>query len=133
MGMGKSFVRLLLFVQQQIDDPAAADVLAGLAAVIQNAGVGAAGFFQRVGQDRQAFEGAVVVDRFLFIYTAPCSRWLADTDGFFVGPVGCLSRQFVLTPHGFHQNQMKRRGRRHRAETIQDHRLNGHGRRSQSR
>ena len=49
--------------QQQIDDPTTAHVLAGLAAVIQNVGVGAAGFFEGVGQNGQAVEGAIVVDR----------------------------------------------------------------------
>src|SRR5436309_412471 len=48
--------------QQQVHDPAAADVCARLAAVGEDGGVGAAGVFEGVGQDRQVVEGAVVVD-----------------------------------------------------------------------
>lgn len=45
-----------------IDYPAAADVRAGAAAMAQDGGVLAPGFLQRVGQDRHAVEGALVVD-----------------------------------------------------------------------
>src|SRR3954453_17546304 len=48
--------------EQQVDGPAAADVRAGAAAVTQQVGVGAAGLFEGVGEDRQVVEGAVVVD-----------------------------------------------------------------------
>ena len=51
------------FSQQQIDDPAAADVFAVVAAVREDVGVGAAGVFEGVGQQRQAVEGAGVVNR----------------------------------------------------------------------
>ena len=54
--------RDLLFAQYQIDDPAAADVFSRPAAVVQDVGVVAAGVFEGVGEDRQAVEGAVVVD-----------------------------------------------------------------------
>ena len=49
---------------QQVDDPAAANVLAGLPAMIQNVGVGAAGVFEGVGEDGEAVEGTVGVDGF---------------------------------------------------------------------
>jgi hypothetical protein len=38
-------------------------VFAGLAAMIQNVGIGAAGFFEGVGQNGQTVESAVVIDR----------------------------------------------------------------------
>jgi hypothetical protein len=50
------------FAQQQIHNPATANVLAGLAAVIQNVGVGAAGFFEGVGQDRQSVKCTLVIN-----------------------------------------------------------------------
>ncbi len=37
-------------------------MLAGLAAVIQNVGVGAAGFFKGIGQDGHTVEGTLIVD-----------------------------------------------------------------------
>src|SRR4051812_30949432 len=46
----------------QIDDPAASDVFARLPAVKQDVRVVAAGFFQRIGEDRHAVEGTVGVD-----------------------------------------------------------------------
>src|SRR5262249_18322749 len=52
-----------LLSQYQINDPAAADVLAGLPAMVEDVAVSAAGVFQRVGQDRHAVEGAFLVDR----------------------------------------------------------------------
>jgi hypothetical protein len=48
--------------QNQIDDPAAADVRPFAAAVGEDFGVVATGVFQRVGEDREAVEGTVVVD-----------------------------------------------------------------------
>src|SRR5262245_835511 len=48
--------------QNQIDDPATADVRAGAAAVVENLRVGAAGFLQSVGKDRHDVVAAVVVD-----------------------------------------------------------------------
>ena len=48
--------------QQHIDDPAAADVFAGLAAVVEDVGVGTARFFQSVGEDGQAVKCTLVVD-----------------------------------------------------------------------
>src|SRR5262245_47192542 len=53
---------MLPFSETIINDPAAADVRPRPAAVGEAGGVGAAGLFQGVGQDRQAVEGAVVVD-----------------------------------------------------------------------
>ncbi len=50
-----------LLTQKQIDDPAAADVFAGMEAVVEDVGVGATGFFQRVGEDRHVCEVAGVV------------------------------------------------------------------------
>src|SRR6185437_11025043 len=49
--------------QHEIDDPTAAHMLAGLTAVIQNVGVGAARFFQSVGQDGQTVESTLLVNR----------------------------------------------------------------------
>src|SRR5206468_720635 len=49
---GRSFL-----AEQQVHDPAAADVRAWAVQVAQDVGVGAAGVFQGVGQDRQAVEG----------------------------------------------------------------------------
>ena len=53
----------LLLPQYQIDDPAAADVLRRHPAVEQDICVRAAGFFEGVREDRQAVEGAILVDR----------------------------------------------------------------------
>src|SRR5262249_8102343 len=50
------------FAQDQIDDPAAADVLGPLAAVLEDVGTVAAGVFEGVGEDRHPLEAAVVVD-----------------------------------------------------------------------
>src|SRR5262245_32137852 len=52
----------LRFVEDQIDDPAAADVLGRLPAVLEDVGVVAAGVFERVGEDWHPLEGAVIVD-----------------------------------------------------------------------
>jgi hypothetical protein len=54
--------RGLCFAEQQIHDPAAADMLARLPAVVQDVGIIAAGVFEGVGEDGQAVEGAVIVD-----------------------------------------------------------------------
>src|SRR5262245_64372206 len=51
-----------LLGQHQIDRPTPSRVLAAAAAVGQQLGVGAARLFQRVGEDRQVVEAAVVVD-----------------------------------------------------------------------
>jgi hypothetical protein len=48
--------------QQEIDDPAAAHMLAGLAAVVQDVGIVAARFFQGVGQDRQTVKYPVIIN-----------------------------------------------------------------------
>src|SRR5437868_4933782 len=48
--------------QQQIHRPAAADVRAEATAMGEQIGVGAAGVFEGVGQERQFVESAVVVD-----------------------------------------------------------------------
>jgi len=45
-GPGKSHLS-----EHQVDHPAAADVVGGLAAVGEDVGVGAAGFFEGVGED----------------------------------------------------------------------------------
>src|SRR4051812_32110882 len=47
----------------QVERPATSDVRAGAAQMAENGGVGAAGLFQRVGEDGEAVEGALVVDR----------------------------------------------------------------------
>src|SRR5262249_19486325 len=52
----------LRLAEDQVHDPAAADVLAALAAVGEDVGVGAAGVLEGVGQDRQVMEGPLVVD-----------------------------------------------------------------------
>ncbi len=52
----------LSFTQQQIDDPTSPDVRSIAAAVKQDICVRAAGFLQRIGEDRHAVEGAVGVD-----------------------------------------------------------------------
>src|SRR4051794_30422345 len=54
---------ILRLSQQQIDDPAAADVFVRPAAVCQDVGVIAAGLLQRVGEDRHQVEAPLVVDR----------------------------------------------------------------------
>ncbi len=53
----------LLLAQDQVHDPAPLHMLPRLAAMVQNVGVSAARFFQTVGQDGQAIEGPVLVDR----------------------------------------------------------------------
>jgi hypothetical protein len=52
----------LLLTEQQINYPASQNMDAWLAAVVQDVGVGAAGVFQGVCQDRQAIKGSVIVD-----------------------------------------------------------------------
>jgi hypothetical protein len=52
----------LLLSQNQIDDPAATDVFAGLTAVVEDVGVGAAGFFEGVGKHRETVESTLVID-----------------------------------------------------------------------
>ena len=54
----------LRLAEQQIDDPAAADMLARLTAMVQEVGVGAAGVFQGVSEDWKAVESTVLVDGF---------------------------------------------------------------------
>src|SRR5262249_7365436 len=49
--------------QQQVHNPTAPDMWPRPAAVTEDVGVGATGLFQGVGQDRQAVEGSLVVDR----------------------------------------------------------------------
>ncbi len=51
------------FAEQKIEHPAAADMLAGLAAMIEDHGIIAAGFFEGVGQDGQVGEKALAVNR----------------------------------------------------------------------
>src|SRR5262249_21263206 len=53
----------LFLPQHQIDHPAPANMLARLSAVVQDVGIVAAGIFEGVGEDGQAVEGSVVVDR----------------------------------------------------------------------
>jgi hypothetical protein len=47
---------------KEIDDPAAADVRTGSAAVLQDGGVGAAGVFQGVGEEREMIEVTILID-----------------------------------------------------------------------
>src|SRR5947199_315603 len=55
-------VLMLFFAQHQIQCPAAANMLARLAEVIEDFGAGATGFFERVGQNRQVRKAAFLVD-----------------------------------------------------------------------
>src|SRR5262245_3413427 len=77
------FPTILLFPQQQIDDPAAADMWPRPAAVRQDVGVVAARLCQRVSEDRQQVEAAVVVDRLREVADGavvpgePC-RWVGN-------------------------------------------------------
>ncbi len=48
--------------EEEINDPAAADVRPWTAAVFQDGGVGAAGVFEGVGEKGKAVEGMLVVD-----------------------------------------------------------------------
>ncbi len=48
--------------QHQIDGPTPADVLPRFPAVEQEIGVRAAGFFERIREDRQTVEGAFPID-----------------------------------------------------------------------
>jgi hypothetical protein len=57
----------------KIDDPASTDMLPRLPAVAQNIGIGAAGLFKSIGQDRQPVEGSVRVDGRCQIHDAPVS------------------------------------------------------------
>src|SRR5262245_54008525 len=52
----------LFLAQEQVEHPAAAHVLAPAAAVAEDGGVGAARLLQRVGEDGQVGEAALVVD-----------------------------------------------------------------------
>src|SRR6516164_1451548 len=52
----------LFLAEQQVQHPAAADVRPGAAAVVEDGGVGAAGVFQRVGEDGHVLESPFVVD-----------------------------------------------------------------------
>ena len=52
----------LLLPQNQIDDPATPDMRAVAAAVEEDIGIRAAGFFQRIGEDGESVEGPVGVD-----------------------------------------------------------------------
>src|SRR4051794_16460753 len=56
-----SFIGSLL-PQQEVHDPAAPHMLAGLSAVAEDVRVGAAGVFEGVRENGQVLEGAVVVD-----------------------------------------------------------------------
>src|SRR5262249_23548497 len=56
---GNPLPSILRFPQHQIDNPAAADVRPWRMAMLKNVGIGAAGFLQRVGQNRQQIEAAV--------------------------------------------------------------------------
>src|SRR5205823_743354 len=49
--------------QDQVERPAAADVVGGGAAVVEQLRLGAAGVFEGVGEDGQALEGRLVVQR----------------------------------------------------------------------
>jgi hypothetical protein len=60
--MVESSISILLFTQQQIDDPAAADVRAGAAAMVEDIRIAAPGFFERVGENRHQV-AALVVNR----------------------------------------------------------------------
>src|SRR5262249_43800714 len=51
-----------LLTQHQVHRPAPSDMLAGLAAVVQDVGVIAGGVFEGVGEDGKTVEGAVIVD-----------------------------------------------------------------------
>src|SRR4051812_35115360 len=48
--------------EQEIDDPAAPHMVPAATAVFEDGDVGAAGFFERVGQDRQISEAALIVN-----------------------------------------------------------------------
>jgi hypothetical protein len=72
--IGSLFGGASTLAQQEIDDPAAAHMLAGLAAVIQDVSVEAARFFQGVGQDRKTIERSLLVNA------------LGETDGNPAGP-----------------------------------------------
>src|SRR5262249_40602594 len=52
----------LLLAEEEVEPPAAAHVRAGASQVSEEVGVGAAGVFQGVGQDRQVVVAAGVVD-----------------------------------------------------------------------
>src|SRR5215472_11000474 len=55
--------RISSLPKYQINHPATPDVRPWLATVCKDVGVVATGFFQGVGQDRQAVEGPIFVDR----------------------------------------------------------------------
>jgi hypothetical protein len=61
MGVRRRLVSLL--AQEEIDDPAAADVLPAVATVGEDVGVVAASVFERVGKDRQVPEDPLSVNR----------------------------------------------------------------------
>ena len=69
---------LLIFSQDQIDDPAATDMLAGLLAMIEDVGIGAAGVFESVGEDGKKVEGAVGVDGLGHISHTRCSPGMVE-------------------------------------------------------
>src|SRR5262249_48630425 len=52
----------LLLCQHQVHRPAASDVFARVTAVIEHVGTGAARVFEGIGENRQAVEGALIVD-----------------------------------------------------------------------
>src|SRR5262249_55273859 len=62
-GQGPEKVRGSGFAHQGIDHPAAAGVLPAAAAVGEEVRAAAAGLFEGVGEDGQAIEGALLVDR----------------------------------------------------------------------
>src|SRR5262249_51770074 len=53
---------MLTLAEQQIHHPAAADVFSGLAAMVQDSAIVAAGLFEGIAEYRHALEGALVVD-----------------------------------------------------------------------
>src|SRR5580700_5418724 len=59
----KNSIPILLFTQQQIDDPAAADVWPVAAAMVEDVRIAAPGFFERVGKNRHQIDAAVVINR----------------------------------------------------------------------
>ena len=57
-----SFLLQSLFAQDGVNDPAAPNMDTGLAAVVQDVGVGASSVFQGIAEDRHPIKSAVVVD-----------------------------------------------------------------------
>src|SRR5262245_54099911 len=59
------------FAENQIDDPAAADMRSGPTAVVEDIAVGARRILQRVGEDRHDLPAAVLVDRLRQFHDGP--------------------------------------------------------------